>query len=223
MTQENGATSDAQSNINPGDVQSNISGPVKQGSRLSAPPFQPTTSVLNTHGEAVAWDLLEQSCREIGVPATAQKYDVKPKAILARKLSHKWKGIPDARSLAKVKQGSSAEITSDLSSQIAPFRERAFRKINDSLGKFKPKAPKSFRELDSCVKIGERMLCIGEDTGAKQSVIVHINEAIDAFNPDSLPHEIVEAETVEQGSSESPPAQLTQANVSNETVEQGSN
>jgi hypothetical protein len=181
-------------------LESAKSATTRQGSR--PPPFQPTTSTVNFDGVEIAWDIIEESCREIGVIATADKYRVSPITIRARKRDHKWKKIPDGRTLVKQGSKGSRELTSangDLSAEIAPFRAKAFQKINDSLGKFKAKAPKSFRELDSCVKIGERMLGINEEKPAQQNILIKINEAVDNFDPDSLPHEI-EA-TVIQGDS----------------------
>src|SRR5438477_7876021 len=96
----------------------------------SAPPFQPTTSVLNDKGEPVAWDLLESSSKEIGLPATAKKYGVKLKALHARKTSHKWKGCPDARTMIKGVQGSngaSTTMVSDLSGIIDQHRATLYQ------------------------------------------------------------------------------------------------
>lgn len=164
-------------------------------------PGSPTTEIINEDGQAIAWDLIEESSRAIGIPATAAKYHVNGDTILKRKRLKKWKGVPDGRSLAKVEQGSSEQLTTtpgDFTDRIPGFRERVFKKANDSIGKFKAKAPKTFKELDSASKIAERMMGIGEQTG-NTAVLVHINEAINQHDPDSLPLESKPNESQEQG------------------------
>ena len=152
----------------------------------SAPPFQPTTSVLNDQNQPVAWDLLEQSSKEIGLPATAKKYGVKLKALHARKMSHKWRGCPDARSLAKRKEDDNTELQEppgDFTKRITAHRERVFKLASDSLGivarrktPMKLKSPKDVEIMD---RVARRAAGIDDNVGANANVLIHINEAIE--------------------------------------------
>ncbi len=142
---------------------------------------QPTTSIADVNGNQVSWDLLIESAQSIGIPETAKQFNVNAGAIRLRAKRLKIKGIPDARSIVKGTQGRSDELVAangDLSGHIPGFRARTFEKIDKSIRAFRPKAPKSFRELDSAVKVGERMLGIGEDTGGRAQTIIQINEAV---------------------------------------------
>jgi hypothetical protein len=169
----------------------------KQG-RTKPEPFKPTSEISNGDGQMIAYDLLEESAREIGIPATAAKYQVNEHALRSRARDHKWKKIPDGRTLAKRNKGTGSELATtegDFSSRVAPFRERVFKKMDESLGKFRAKAPKSFKEFDSASKIAERMMGIG-DEGAKIGVLVHINEAIDEHGENMQPIEATEVDAI---------------------------
>ncbi len=184
-------------------------------------PFKPVSEIRNGDGSMVAYDLLEESAREIGIPATAAKYNVNVKALRSRARDHKWRGIPDGRTLQKRNATTGRELTAgegDFSSRIAPFREKVFKKVDESIAKFRPKAPKSFKELDSASKIAERMMGIG-DEATKIGVLVHLNEAIDQHGEDMKPIEatlIDDAEPTLQNCNESlipsSPATLIQGN-----------
>jgi hypothetical protein len=175
--------------------------PAHQGNRdagqqrsTQAKPFTPTTEILSEDGIAVAWDLLEESSRALGIPATALKYNVRADTILKRKRLKKWKDIPDGRTLTKTVEASGAQLATtpgDFTGRIAGYRERVFKKVSDSIDKFKAKAPKSFKELDSASKIAERMMGIGDET-TKIGVLVHLNEAIDQHGDDMQPIEATE-------------------------------
>jgi hypothetical protein len=189
----------------------------------SAPPFQPTTSVLNDKGEHVAWDLLEQSCKEIGLPSTAQKYGVKLKALHARKKSHKWRGCPDARTIVKVKQGSSGEVianSDDLSQHIAPYRARMFKLANDSLGKKKSIPLRNAKDFDTASRIAERMLGIGDDDKQSQHVLIAINELAEHEAPEPIEADVVPCSTDSQ-TAQHPEAEQHSLGDS-EAVKQGS-
>lgn len=168
------------------------------GPQMRPKPGTPTTSIINAEKQSIAWDLIEEAARKIGVSAAAREYKVSIGAVTSRKIRCGWKGIPDARSLAKTGNTGSEIVVAeagDFSSRIAPYREKVFRKMDDSLGKFRAKAPKSFKEFDSASKIAERMLGIGDES-AKVGVLVHINEMIDAHGESMEPIEAREISTV---------------------------
>lgn len=69
-------------------------------------------------------------------------------------------------------------------------RNLAFEKAHESIKKFKPKEPKSFRELEAADKVARRAAGL-ETADTIQQTLVNVNERIEDFD------EVVEAEVVE--------------------------
>jgi hypothetical protein len=197
----------------------------KQGSSRStqARPGTPTNEILNADGIAIAWDVIEDSARRIGIPKTATEYKIEADAIRTRSRRYKWKKIPHAATLAKRNANSDALVTmtGDLASVIDRHRATVFEKTSKSIAKFRAKAPKNFREFDAADKIARRALGIDEDKPAQQSVLIQINEAIgeheapvpveahEVFPCNPEPMQLDNNEAGNQGSSEPAPPPRT--------------
>lgn len=173
----------------------------KQGSSTQHRPGAPTTTILNSEGQAIAWDVVEEFARHSGLAAAASNFKLKRDTVYQRKLSHKWKGIPDGRSLAKVEQGSSVSLDAtpgDFTRRITAHRERVFKIASDSLGKKKSIPIKNARDYDIVDKIARRAAGINDDDVATANVLIHINEQIDnheAATPIEA-HEVLPCDTV---------------------------
>jgi hypothetical protein len=150
---------------------------------LALPPGTPTTSIKNADGVAVAWEVIEDESRRIGIIATADKLKVNASAIRTRMKRHKWKGIPDGRTLvAQEKQSvtNSSDQPGDFSSRVVAHRENVFKKATDSLGKVKRIPVHNAKDFDIVDKIARRAAGIDDNEMGKTAVLIHINDAIEA-------------------------------------------
>lgn len=149
---------------------------------LQLRPGTPTTEIRNADGVAIAWDLIEETAREIGIVQTALRYKVKAATIRMRASVHKWKKIPDGRTLVAGVQGRNIAQNgsdSDLSRHIPAHRERVFKTASDSLGKKKIIPIRSAKDYDIVDRIARRALGIDDNEGGNQQVLIKINEAIE--------------------------------------------
>jgi len=73
-------------------------------------------------------------------------------------------------------------------------REVAFEKAHESIKLFKPKAPKSFRELEAADKVARRAAGL-EVADTVQATLINVNEAIDSYADQPQEAEIIEGET----------------------------
>jgi hypothetical protein len=157
-------------------------------------PFAPTTEIVNADGVAIAWDLIEQTSREFGIPTAASKYKVDQNTIQARKRLKKWKRIPDMRGHRKSMIPANAQLQTmegDLSKHIDRHRATVFEKTSKSIAKFRPKAPRNFREFDAADKIARRALGIDDDKPTLQQTIIKINEAINSEDAQPIEAEVI--------------------------------
>lgn len=166
----------------------------RQGSKLQLRVGAPTDSIRNTDGIAIEWSLIEETTRKLGIAGAANVHHVTRAAIQARKDRHKWKRIPDGRSLA-VAQGSSGEITDstpgDFTKRIAAHRERVFQTASNSLGKIKRISIRGARDYDIVDKIARRAAGINDDDVASANVLIHINEAVEEHEAPIEAHEVI--------------------------------
>jgi hypothetical protein len=145
--------------------------------------FKPTTSVINANGDAVAWDTIEEAVRIAGpgdskrkltMMEAGEKFLIPYSAIYARARRYGWKVVNGTkRNLAK-REAAKADWVMRGEAQ----RELAFRLGHDSMKKFKPRAPKTFRELETADRIARRAAGL-ETAEVVQQTLVNINEAIE--------------------------------------------
>ncbi len=144
--------------------------------------FAPTTSIANSEGIQIDWSLIEETARTIGIPATADKFSIDQNTIQTRKKRHKWKGIPDGRSMSKLEIQAREQDDSSpgvFTHRIIAHRERVFNKASESCGRFKVKAPSTFREFKIADDIARRAAGLDDEESQRQSVLITINEQID--------------------------------------------
>jgi hypothetical protein len=159
----------------------------------------------------IPWAAIEQCCIA-GMTNTeaAAKFGVKADTVQRRALRHKWTTpLAVAKRSAQLARETSATVETvaqDWLEKGEAHRIKAFDIASESVAKFKPKAPKSFRELESADRIARR--AAGLDVAdTVVATLLQINERVDNF--DNEPEEIspvIEAEVIPEAPAQSPPA-----------------
>jgi hypothetical protein len=178
---------------------------------------QPTTSVKNADGEMVPWDLVRDACNVpsgrksdptfLTVGEASKKFKIKMATISARAKREGWRMM-----LRHEKNKLVAKAEKDWAKLGDTHREHAFKIGHESLKRFKPRAPKNFRELDIADRIARRAAGLENDSVVQQT-LVHINEAveghaeeqvIEAYEVDNTPPLGLEAANTDESSPNNP-------------------
>jgi hypothetical protein len=171
---------------------------------LQQRPFEATITILNSDGQMIQWDAIEESIRVVPkcdksklltVREASEHFKVDQSAIYARAKRNKWKLVNgSARNAEKRK------AERDWARAGEDHREAAFKVGHESVKRFKPKTPKNFRELEIADRIARR--AAGLDVADMVSnTLVHINEAIE----DHGEQQVLEAEVIVEKLTPPPP------------------
>jgi hypothetical protein len=141
--------------------------------------------VAVAHGIVVNidWDAVEKACiAGMDFPSAAKHFDVKEDTIRKRANRYKWPTpLAIARRAAELSKGSAKALdaaATDWNAKGEAHRAIAFEKAHESIKKFKPRAPKSFRELESAVKVARQSA--GLDTADVQvATLIQLNERLE--------------------------------------------
>ena len=113
----------------------------------------------------------------------AERFGVKQDSIRKRAKRHNWilpKGL--SKIVHNKLEKAVEKVADDWLAKAETHRKDAFELAHESLKKMKPRAPKNFREADICDKIARRNAGLDDVDSAKQVTLIHINEAIDAYD-----------------------------------------
>jgi hypothetical protein len=172
-------------------------------------PGDPTTAIRNTDGEMVPWDAIREACNVppnrkqdpsfLTAHEASRKWKISPQAIYARAKREKWRLLAYHEKNAIIKNQER-----DWKKSGEKHREQAFRLGHESLKKFKPRAPKDFKELDIADRIARRAAGLENDSIVQQT-LVHINEAVEGHAEE----QVLEASVVDN----TPPLDLEDASI----------
>jgi hypothetical protein len=155
---------------------------------------------VEVHASNIPWIEIERECiAGLTFEDAGRKFNVKAGTIRRRSLRHHWPTPTAVVKRARALGLKSAEKTLDKAAvdwteKGETHRIKAFEIASESVAKFKPKAPKTFRELEAADKIARR--AAGLDVSEVQvQTLIQMNESINEF--DQQPEEIVDAEVIE--------------------------
>lgn len=155
-----------------------------------------TTTIVNADGDDVSWDVIEEACHctpfcikdeKMTVAEAARHFKVDQQGIYARARRRKWKLVDGHKRFNEQRR---AQI--DWAKRGEEHRDVAFKLGAESVKRFKPRAPKNFRELEIADRITRRAAGL-ETAEILNQTLVHINEAIE----DHGDQQVVEASVVE--------------------------
>lgn len=143
--------------------------------------------MINKSGASLAdWEVIERECiAGLSFPDAERKFGVKADTIRKHARRGQWPTpyaiVRRARELAKPSRAldSAAESWNERGEK---HRELAFEKTNESIKKFRIRAPANFRELEAADKVARRAAGL-ENAETIQQTLVQINEAGDAEQP----------------------------------------
>lgn len=148
----------------------------------------------------------------VSIPDLAIRFDMKQNTIRARALRHKWPTPLAIAQRARELEAQGPKPTTDLITAAAEdwnakgeaHRKQSFEIATESVGMFRPKAPKNFRELKAADDIARRAagLDIGENNN---QTLIMMHERVNAFE-DEQPEEIIEADVVVESVEDTTPA-----------------
>ena len=183
--------------------------PAVNDGRVQDRPGQKTTHIRNADGELIAWDTIREMIlvQKRGIPEIAEELKLKRKTLYEKASREKWKIIRIAKVRARAKlarkvvdkimNGEAEKI--DWNKKGETHRGLAFKIAHESVKKFKPRAPKNFRELEAADKIARRAAGL-EVAEVQQNTLIQVNELINEAEPQVLEaHEVPPAiEVTEQ-------------------------
>jgi hypothetical protein len=179
--------------------------------KIQTRPGQKTTHIKNIAGELIAWDAVRAAFYEnhLSVPQVAEKFNLKRKTLYEKCNREGWKHVKDSTRKARVKL---AERVAGKIIKMGPegmnwteagetHRQLAFEIAHASVAKFKPRAPKNFRELEAADKMARRAAGL-ETAEVLAPTLIQVNELINEAEPQvfeakEVPPQVTDAEVVE--------------------------
>jgi hypothetical protein len=151
----------------------------------------------------------------------AKHFNVKENTLRVYAIRHRWH-IPQSaiktivrKQVAKAVEAEVAAITQQ---EIEAHKRKVFDIATESVGKFKAKAPKSFKDLDTADRIARRSAGIDDDGDDRSVSLILCNERLEAHG---VPVEPIEAHEVQQPNESH--ATLQPDNSLGDAGQQGSN
>jgi hypothetical protein len=150
---------------------------------------------------AINWEPIKMALvsGQMNVGEAATTFKVKPATVYKRLEREAWP-VPKriTKAVQKVVENSAVgEAVANIARErINKHIETAFDIASKSVAKFRPKAPKDFRELNVADQIARRSAGIQNDA-PQTAVMLLLNEAVNAFDPDAQP---IEAEIIPDNS-----------------------
>jgi hypothetical protein len=137
----------------------------------------PTTTIKNSAGVLVPWEAVREAIEndQMTFAEAGDKFDIRPHTIANRAKRHLWRYSDRAR---KVARDNSANHKTSWSEKGEEHRRIAFEKAHESVKRFQPKAPTSFRELEAADRIARRAAGL-ETAEVVQQTLVHVSEMIE--------------------------------------------
>lgn len=176
---------------------------------------QPTTHIKNLEGEIVAWDAVKDALlkENLTIKEASARFKIKVRTLYERCRRYGWKPVHATakaarKELAKkvhdeiLKIGADGVI--DWTNAGEKHRKTAFKIAHASVAKFKPRAPKNFRELEAADKMARRAAGL-ENVEIQQNTLIQVNELINEAEPQVTEAQPVEAEIIESQESDTPP------------------
>lgn len=136
--------------------------------------------------EPAVWIEIEHAvCNGMTFPEASKKYNIKENTLRVKAKRGKWvtPKIVRAQVSAEIKRTTGATVTKVVADWLAKgedLRDLSFTKAHDSIKKFKPKAPKNFRELESAVKIARQAAGL-ETADINVATLIQMNERMENF------------------------------------------
>jgi hypothetical protein len=165
------------------------------GNSLQRKVGEPTTTVLDSEGNMVSWDAIEEACHctpkcdkstKMTAKQASEHFKVNLQALYARAKRRGWRLVSAAQRLREER----AKV--DWARRGEDHRDVAFNLGHESLKRFKPRTPKSFKEAEIADRIARRAAGL-ETAEVVNNTLVHINEAIE----DHGEQQVLEAEVIE--------------------------
>ncbi len=136
-----------------------------------------TSEITNKRGELVSWSNVQDELAkgEKSINQISKEFALNRSAIMERARRWKWRYKTEHEIKARKKIEQKAI---NWAKRCVDHRDLAFQIAHKSVGKFKPTAPKNFRELEAADRIARRAAGLDNDE-VKVQTLVHINEAGD--------------------------------------------
>jgi len=177
---------------------------------LQTKPGEATTTIVNADGDVIAWDAVKEACHcttfcnkdeMMTAREAADHFKIDQQAIYGRAKRYKWKLVNGSKRFNEARR---AAI--DWAKRGEDHRELAFQIGHQSVKRFKPRAPKNFRELEIADRITRKAAGL-ETAEIVNQTLVHINEAIEDHGDQQVVEaNVVEAEEALPESTPEPPA-----------------
>lgn len=155
----------------------------------------------------VDWLPIEQACAAgLNFAEAEKKFGVLSGTIRRRAARHKWI-LPKHVAIAVRAKNEIAvqKAAENWLEKGENHRETAFKIASESVKKFRPKAPKNFRELEAADKIARRAAGLDTGEGLTVQTLINLNERMNNHEDET----VIEASSVEVEAVVAPPSPST--------------
>jgi hypothetical protein len=158
-----------------------------------------TTEITNLDGAKVAWKDVKNACEVEGLTITevCARFRLKYPAVYARATRGKWTIISSVKKRAKELQKREAELKTSATEWARrgdAHRDLMFNVAHGALAKAKLQSPRTWKEAKLADEMARRACGLDDRDAASQSLLIHINEIVDASEPYPVEASVIDAE-----------------------------